>query len=325
MSDQKRPKKARALLWLAALLAMGLGGLAARNHFVYRLQTSAPSGINVRQLAYPEKPVDPHPVNVLTLHGNPGSSADFEGLHDALTKRGAIARSADRPGFGYSTRPSTVLSLFEQARILHDAVGKSLERPVVVGFSYGGPVACAYAEEFPKDVRALVLVAAVGDPGTAHIVNPIQKALGWPVVGPGIAWTVGPLLAPSQIEPGLQGAFDPDPVDPKCLASALELWTSPRSLLASEGDWEGYDASIADVARRYGEIQVPVEVLVAERDSIVATAHGDYLRAHLPTARVTVVAGKNHMLTYTAAGAIVDAIDRAAKRAAEGTTAAGTK
>jgi pimeloyl-ACP methyl ester carboxylesterase len=317
VSEEKK-KKARGLKWVVLAIVLGLGGLAGRNAFVYRLQTSAPSGINFRQLSYPEKAADPHPLNVLTLHGNPGSSSDFEGLHDALEKRGVIARSADRPGFGYSARPSIELSLPEQARLLHEAVGKSLERPVVVGFSYGGPVALAYAEEFPQDVRALVIVAALADPGTPHMMNPVQKALGWPVAGQGIAWTVGPLLAPGQIEKGLAAAFDPDPVDPKCLASALEMWTSPRSLLASAGDWAGYDASIAEVAKRYGEIQVPVEVLVAERDSVVAAAHGDYMRSHLPTARVTVVAGKNHMLTYTSPGAIMDAIDRAAKRAAEG-------
>ena len=46
----------------------------------------------------------------------------------------------------------------EQARERHGRavrmVGPS-ERPIVVGFSYGGPVALAYVEEFPQDVRAL--------------------------------------------------------------------------------------------------------------------------------------------------------------------------
>ncbi|MGH7297811.1 MAG: alpha/beta fold hydrolase, partial [Polyangiaceae bacterium] len=204
---------------------------------------------------------------VVLLHGNPGTGADFERVFDLLGGDRDI-RVIDRPGHGGASRSSTVLTLPEQARIIHAAVG-DVDRPILVGFSYGGPVALAYAEEFPGDVRAIVLIASLGDPGAPHLRNPVEGVLALPVVGPLVAWTVGPLLAQGQIKDGLASAFAPDPVHPKCLASALATWSAPRALLAFAGDMKGLDESFAAVARRYDEIHVPVEVLVAEDDTVV--------------------------------------------------------
>lgn len=292
----------------AAVLALFFGGLAGRNCAHY----AGPAVVDAAGIHSSRGGAGSPPV--LILHGNPGSHADFARVKERLEPKHLVL-AVDRPGHGLSSRAPIGLSLPEQAREVHDAaVAQGLERPIVVGFSYGGPVALAYAEEFPKDVRAIALVASLGDPSAPHITNPVQKLVALPVIGPFIAWTLGPLAAQGEIEKGLAGAFAPDPLDPAALASGQALWSSPWALRASACDWPALDASFAGVAARYGEIKVPVEIVAAGGDTLVPAAHGEYLRDHLPAARLTVVARRNHMLPYTAPEEIAAAVERAAAR-----------
>jgi pimeloyl-ACP methyl ester carboxylesterase len=68
----------------------------------------------------------------------------------------------DRPGYGYSDYGKAYPSILDQVA----AVRKVLEQyPLVevwlVGYSYGGPIAAAYAGKHPDSVAALVLLAPV--------------------------------------------------------------------------------------------------------------------------------------------------------------------
>jgi pimeloyl-ACP methyl ester carboxylesterase len=313
------PRKRRPGRIALALVAAALGGLAARNyvHYTRALGPDLADSPRASTWTFAGAPAPTDDFAVFCFHGNPGSAEDFRAVAAALAKRGRQVFALDRPGHGTNARAPIGLSLPEQASLLHETTKRTgpPHPAVVVGFSYGGPVALAYAEDFPKDVRALVLVAAVGDPGAPHTAHAIQKVVALPVLGPLIAWTIGPLAAPGEVEKGLAAAFAPDPLDPDCLASAERLWTSPWALRASACDWPALDASLAAVAARYGEIRCPVEVVVGGGDTLVAQAHGDFLRDHVPGARLTVVTAKNHMLPYTAPDAIAAAVERAAARA----------
>src|SRR5439155_119867 len=95
---------------------------------------------------------------IVFVHGNPGTALDFEGVQDALAKKYRTV-ALDRPGYGWSDRPALEMSATDQARSVKkvlDALG--VQRPVLVGFSFGGTVALSYAEEFPAGARALVLL-----------------------------------------------------------------------------------------------------------------------------------------------------------------------
>jgi pimeloyl-ACP methyl ester carboxylesterase len=97
---------------------------------------------------------------VVLIHGNPGSGQDWARLYDPLAAHHKVI-AFDRPGHGDSQRPKDGDATVEvQARLLHDALKQlHVERPIVVGHSWGGALALVYAITYPKEVAGVVLVA----------------------------------------------------------------------------------------------------------------------------------------------------------------------
>ncbi len=108
---------------------------------------------------------------VLFLHGSPGSWRAFRSyLEDPDLAARARLISLDRPGFGSSGRGQVEVSLPRHAgaaAAVLEALGG--RRAIVVGHSYGGPVAAQLAVDRPDLVAALVLVAPSIDPGLEEL------------------------------------------------------------------------------------------------------------------------------------------------------------
>ncbi|HEX4837511.1 MAG TPA: alpha/beta hydrolase, partial [Solirubrobacteraceae bacterium] len=110
------------------------------------------TGVKVRYLERP----GPEPA-VLLIHGLPGTADDFEAVTPLVTGHRTIA--IDRPGFGFST--GGYFPFDRQLQAVQEVIEKlHLGHPILVGHSYGGAVALAYAERHPGAVRGLVLVDA---------------------------------------------------------------------------------------------------------------------------------------------------------------------
>jgi pimeloyl-ACP methyl ester carboxylesterase len=76
---------------------------------------------------------------------------------------------------------------------------------------------------------------------------------------------------------------------------------------------------ISAQAPRYGEIDVPVEILHGDADTIVPlTVHSEPLSRQVPGASLSVLPGVGHMLHHADPEAVEAAIDRAAARAGFG-------
>lgn len=251
---------------------------------------------------------------VVMIHGAPGLARDFDSVADRLAPTHRVL-SVDRPGFGSSGRARLDLPPAEQARLIHDAVSQlGVRRPVVVGFSFGGPVALAWAEEFPEDVRALVLVAPLASPDLHPRLPLLQRALAWPGVGPALAWSLGGILGPGAIEAGYADAFAPARPDPGALERGRLFLARPLALQAFAHDWGSLDEALPRIAARYGELRTAVEVLHARTDKIVPFAHAEYLAVHLPGAHLVEVPGAGHQLPYTHPAHVEAAVARALQR-----------
>lgn len=104
---------------------------------------------------------------VLLIHGSPGAWNDFAHvMADEELAASAQLIAVDRVGWGGSADGGLETRLEIQAAALqavldHVASGRAA---IVVGHSYGGPVAARLAMDHPESVRALVLVAASIDP-----------------------------------------------------------------------------------------------------------------------------------------------------------------
>src|SRR3954469_21205447 len=133
---------------------------------------------------------------VVLIHGNAVSGDDWNtsGVAELLLGSHRVI-IFDRPGFGYSERPRGRLwTAAQQAELLHEALRQlGVERPVIVGHSWGTIVALALAEQHQADVAGLVLLSGY----YFWTLRPdvlLVMAGALPVLGDVLRYTISPLL-----------------------------------------------------------------------------------------------------------------------------------
>src|SRR3954464_12762261 len=134
---------------------------------------------------------------LVLLHGNGSMIQDFEssGLIDLAAKDHRVI-VFDRPGFGHSERPrSVVWTPDAQAALIKAALAQlGVSNAVVLGHSWGASVAVAIALKYPSLVRGLVLASGYYYP-TARPDVVAMGAPALPIVGDILSHTVSPLLS----------------------------------------------------------------------------------------------------------------------------------
>lgn len=235
---------------------------------------------------------------VVLLHGLPGTAEDFAQVTPLLRDAGYRTVALDRPGFGSSEGGYHPLG--EQLAVLDallDRLGPG--RVVLVGHSYGGTLALAYAARHPERLRGLVLVdaAAAGkrigaaDRAQARFV----QFLSWPVVQPLARATFGQAALRVAAQQGAKEAFDPDPVDPAYERRLLAVTMQQSDLDAMAGEQLAADGVLAKLDEQLAAIVVPAVVIQGDGDKLVQPAIGRRLADRLPRARLVEVSG-GHMV-----------------------------
>lgn len=103
---------------------------------------------------------------ILFIHGAPGSSDNyFQFMKDEELISKFDMVSVDRPGYGYSDFGKSKTSIQEQAEALEPILKEFSNTPtLVIGHSYGGPVAAKAAVLYPGMVQGIMLLAPAIDP-----------------------------------------------------------------------------------------------------------------------------------------------------------------
>jgi pimeloyl-ACP methyl ester carboxylesterase len=246
---------------------------------------------------------------VVLLHGNGSMIEDFisSGIMDAPGYR-FIA--FDRPGFGYSERPShRSWGAAEQASLLLRALAQlGIEHPTVVGHSWGALVALAMGLQAPEDVAGLVLMSGYYYPiPRADIAVP---ASAFPFTGAVLRHAVVPfvrrLMAPNTVRRVFAPCEVPDRFK-RAYPMPLAMRTSQMRAVDEEA------AMLFDTARAfcrlYAKVSVPVSLIAGSGDLIVNTEeHSARLHRELGTSTFHRVAGCGHMVHHAAPEDVVAAI-----------------
>src|SRR5215831_4591976 len=168
---------------------------------------------------------------VVMIHGNAGSvdDWDFNSMTQLCHDHRLIA--IDRPGHGKSDRPDgKAATLHYQAKLVHDTLLRlGVTRPVLVGHSWGGALALAYAVDYPNELSAIILLApaAYADEGGDQFLRLVLKT---PVVDD-VSIALGRVLFGKHIlKKELAKAFYPESVPDDYLAYASSLWLQPKQL-----------------------------------------------------------------------------------------------
>jgi pimeloyl-ACP methyl ester carboxylesterase len=294
--------KAAAIVVLLVALVLGAAALWASRLPMSAAAAFPPAGklltAGAGRLHYIDvgNPAPDAPVVVL-IHGNPGAIEDFDRLIPALSASHRVI-AFDRPGHGYSERADLQgATPTAQAAQLHDALDQlGVRRPILVGHSWGGMLALAYALQFPDDVAGLLLLGtkAYSDTGPP---DPLYALLRRPVVGPLLRHTVVPFLGRGTMEARMAAAFQPDSLQRDHLARARALWMRPDEIGATVWDSFLRESEAGAMSRRYASVGAPVMILVGDGDSLLPESQ--QLANQLPNAWIQVLPRTGHYLPRT--------------------------
>lgn len=266
----------------AALLALGgllLGATACSSLGAARIARKHPAGqaffiANATRLhaAHVPAPAGADLPPLVFIHGASGNLLDqmiplrphFEGRAEMLF--------FDRPGHGWSARgPASNATIDGQAdtlAALMDEVG--ISRAIVVGHSFGGAVAAAFALRHPERTAGLVFLAAATHPWPGGATNWYYNLTVKPVVGPLFSETLALAAGLLRMEQATACVFSPNRKPDAYVAdAAIELVLRPANFRANAADVEGLYRHVLKTQPHYAAIEAPTVVITGDRDSVV--------------------------------------------------------
>lgn len=258
---------------------------------------------------------------LVLLHGNTTMGTDFELSelveHAARTYRVIIF---DRPGYGYSERPSSIVwGPLEQAHLFNRAfAAMGIDRPIVLGHSWGALVAMALGLDFPQSVRGLVLLSGYYYP-TVRPDIPMAALPAIPGVGDLMCHSVSPLLYRSIWPLMMKRMFAPAKVPARFKRFPAWMAFRPVQLHASAAEIALIIPATLQLKERYKRLAVPSIIMAGREDRLVHThVHSGRLHTELPEMDFRVIEGAGHMLHHLAPQAVLDAIHTLAEQTPSG-------
>lgn len=323
------PSVARALLALLLILVLAVALTAWRGASRGAQAEAAfpPEGafveVNGRRVHYVQRGAGP---DLVLVHGASGNNRDMTfRFMDRLTGRYRVT-AFDRPGLGYTDRASPALANpfaargetpMEQADLLRAAArALGIERPIVLGHSYGGSVAMAWGLGDPEGTAAIVDVSGATMPWRGPL-NWTYEVTDGRLSGAVVPWLAAAWAPQRLVDRAIAGTFAPHDV-PDAYAERLGAALSVRapSFRANARQVNSLLAAVEAMAQRYPTFTTPLEIVHGDLDTIVGLeVHSRPLAGLVPGARLTVLEGVGHMPHHTHPEAVIAAIDRARARA----------
>lgn len=252
---------------------------------------------------------------VILIHGASGNVRDwtFSITPRLSAKRRVVAM--DRPGFGYSERRSDEAwrSTVQAAQLRAAARAMGVEKPILVGHSWGASVALAWALDAPDEVSGVVAVSGVTMPWGG--LAPVADALGF---GSVIASYYNSRITRTAENGGVQRfinrAFRPQsPPSGYLDYVGAPLALREKTLNANGQDLANTNAAISEVARRYADLRTPVESMHGDADWLLdIDQHGVEFAEAAPGVRLTPLPRVGHMAHHAATDVLDELIDRLA-------------
>ncbi len=302
--------------FLLAAVAMAAAALVVRKKAADAEAENPPLGqfieVDGVRLHYLEQGSGPP---IVLLHGNGTMVEDFtlSGVVEALAK-GHRVIAFDRPGFGHSDRPEgRIWDQGAQAELIHAALQKlGVEKPIVVGHSWGTMVATALALAHPESVERLVLMSGYYYP-TPRLDLPALAMPAVPGIGTVLRNTISPLLARAMWPLIRRTMFGPAPVTESFLRWPVWMTLRPSQLRASAAETAMMVPGAWKRSDDYSMLKMPVTILAGDGDKIVNThVQSERLHRDVPQSELRVIPGAGHMVHHIAPSEVIAAIAAAA-------------
>lgn len=221
------------------------------------------------------------PVLFLHAAGGAGQWLDF---HELLAAQGYEVIAPDHPGFGGSDELPEVEAMDDLVYHYLDVLDRlGLDRPHVVGASFGGWIAAELAVAASHRIASLTLLSAAGLRLPEHPVTDLF------------------LLTPPQLaetlfhDPAARAAFlepqpDVDPVD-----AVIAAYRDSTAL--ARFSWSPFLCN-PKLERRLSRISAPTLVVWPDDDRLIPIEHGERYAERIPDARFAVVPDCGHGMYF---------------------------
>ncbi len=248
---------------------------------------------------------------VVLIHGASVNLRDMKiALGDELAK-GRFVVMIDRPGRGYSERPDGAHKLEKQAALIKGAVDAlGVERPIIVGQSFGGAVALRFALDYQDEMAGLVLLAPVSHewPGGVDWHN---HAATTPVLGILFRRLMIPAYGALAAEGAVAASFAPnEPPENYYERAGVPLLFRARDFKANATDIVNLKDEIRAQQGRYSDLKLPVIIATGTADDTVSPEiHSKTLAEEIDGASLTLFPETGHALHHVQTSAIIELID----------------
>jgi len=254
-----------------------------------------PEGVVHYELAGP----DDAPMVVL-VHGFSVPYYVWDPTFEALTGAGFRVLRYDLYGRGYSDRPEVEYDLGLFTRQLRDLLAAlDVEEPVtLIGLSFGGPIVAQYANQYPQQVRGLVLI----DPQVAQVSDGDIFPLNLPSVGEYIMSVyMAPVMLPgSQADDFYRPERFPDWEERYRLQ--LEFVGFKRAILSTIRNM--VDMQPLEEYRMLGKRGLPVMLLRGQEDETISVEHIELVRGAIPQAEFHSIPEAGHLPHFEQPGEV---------------------
>ena len=246
-----------------------------------------------------------HGRAVVFVPGTAAWSGFWLSVADEIGRSGYRAIAVDLPPFGFSARSASgAYSRADQAERLAALVqALGLERPIIVGHSFGAGAVVELAMAHPESVGGMVLVdAALGLPAEGPDAPADSPILRWALDRPAIAqslvaatlvneWAERPLLASllyrkdaaTERQVGILSL----PYSRKGTTKSYARWLP--SLLLPE------TRAISAAPANYARIATPTSLIWGARDEVTPIAQGERLLKLIPGATLDAIGDVGHI------------------------------
>lgn len=301
------------ILAAGAAAAAGAVGFASRRAALKAEEKYPPQGefvsVGKTRVHYVRKGSGPA---MILIHGAGGTVRDYTfSLMDKLAKTHTVI-AFDRPGHGYTdTIHENGESPTEQAKLLHAAAEKlGVGKATIMGYSFGGIVALAWALEHPKTVDGLVLVSAVINEWPGGVSS--MYRLGGGVVLGTVYRPLAALAPDAQLRRAFTSVFEPQsPPEGYLDYIGMELAVRPTTMRANGRQVTNLKPHVVEMQKRYGELKIPIEVIHGTSDrSAYADIHSGPFAARYDNAQYTEIKGMGHGTLQLAQDEILAAVGR---------------
>jgi pimeloyl-ACP methyl ester carboxylesterase len=309
------PRKTGSTAVYAFIGVAAVGALAAINSAVARAaeRNHPPRGrfieVDAVRLHYTDRG---NGSPVVLLHGNAVTGGDWDtsGVSDLLLHDHRVI-IFDRPGFGFSDRPrGKMWTAAQQADLLHKALRQlGVERPVIVGHSWGTLVALELASRHQADTAGLVLVSGYYFwTLRPDILLVAPGAI--PVIGDILRYTISPMLGWLQMPLLKWAMFSPARVPERFHAEySRAMALRPSQIRATSVD--GFLMIQGALALRddYKDLKLPVVIIAGDGDKIVFKRRSEQLAASIQGSELKIIKGAGHMVHHLSPRQVAQAVE----------------